>query len=461
MTTEETAAKVESPQQFNPEEKIEVNTSTEADFTEVSSEESGKEELQKELKEGTFSKVDVNDFTAFNVEEKAPQEGEYCFQIKQKFLKHATYITQYTSSASKATFGNVKITIFKDKLKMATFNQAAFSEIFIPLSKPVDQIEEGKEVYFVFDQNVMARIANTFPDAEINFKFDAKKLLLIIESGNTHLQLSTADESDFVKYHASIGEPEFVGKIDTRLLEQAVSYTSKFVKKNDVQRRLSLIDCREGMMMGGTNACIAVFKAESLASVPFKIKFEVMNIISKLCSSFHSDNTYLFQTEKFYILRDENLYLGFEKTTYDFPEVNGILGKKTTGDYMLIPRDELRSSIKKLSVVSADRDLLIRCELAGSGKESTLTLVTKDNLGKSSKDIIGIFRGADEGRKPNYEERFFNLNISALKSVVSHFDTSNVAFREIDGKAVLVSDEGEGFTTTTIVSILNEEAKTE
>jgi len=414
------------------------------------------DEINAELKTGNFGSVDIKDFSEFNTPDYIPTAGEYVFSVEQKFLKAATSITRLTASASKSSFGTAKVTLFSSKMRLATFNQTAFSEVFIPVHGEVQGIEEGKEISFIFDQNILAKIASTFVDAVITFIFNADKNLLVITSDKTRLELSTAPETDFVKYHSKIGDPTYLNKINTEVLRKGLNYVASFVKKDDIQLNLSLIDVKDQMMVGGAYSAIGIFQSPAFLEIEFKVKYEIIGILEKIAGHFHDANTHLFETENFYILRDENLYFGFEKTTFNFPPVAQFFQAPTTGDQILIPRGQLLNSLYKLSVVSIDKDLLVQVKITGSGNDSEIYLATKDSTGKISEDTLQIYRGAEEDKDPAYDDREYYLNIAALIKIVNHFESANVQFREISGKAILIEDEDDLYQATTILSMLNE-----
>lgn len=438
---------------FDPNEKIEIGEVEKAEEEEIS------EDSQKELKESSFGVVDIQNFEDFNKEDYVPQEGEYKFSVEQKFLKVATSITRLTASGSASSFGACKITLFNNKIKVSSFNQINFSEVFVPLHENLEpaQEETEKEKSFIFDHNILAKISQRFSDSIITFIFNAEKSLLMIKSGKSELQLSTYPETDFTAYHSKIGETEHKGKIDTNLFRTAIKYISQFVKKNDVQLTLSIAELRDGYLTGGNNSSIGVFKSPKLEGINVKIKYEVLSILEKILPHFHGVNTHLFETDSFFILRDENLYFGFEKVIHSFPPVDDFFKSKTKGYKAIIPREELLNSLHKLSVVSINKDLLVKGIISGNAAEAELQLITKDTIGRQSTDSISINKQSTSKEVGNSE---FNLNITNFIKLVTHFNSANIVLEEIK-KAIKIKDEGEDFEAFTFLTMLEEETDEE
>lgn len=428
--------------------------SDDSDFSSLVEGQEGQDsnKIQEELKSASFGQVDVNDYSEFTRDTEVPQSGEFKFSVEQKYLKEATNVTRLTASASKSAFGAVEITLYEDKVRLATFNQSAFAEINIPTHEATVGLVDGKEISFIFDQNVLSKIAATFTDAVIHFTYVAEKSLLLIESGKTRLELSAYDRTEFVAYRSKVGEPTVVGLVNPENMRRGINYASTFVKRDDIQLNLSIVDIRDQSIIGGTYAAIGVYKSEALGDLSLKIKYDILGIVEKVLAKFHKENTSLSETDSFYILRDENLIFGFEKSSHNFPPVDKFF-EIPVADYGLVPRPVLLNSLYKLSVVSVDKDLLVRVRIEGSGNDGVITLETQDASGKISRDDLQIFRQANG--ESNFDPIDVHLNIASLIKVVSHFETANVRLELLGNKAMLVKDEDEEFTASTIMSVLD------
>lgn len=457
MSTETSASEME----FDPTALIDSTPSAAADFTDLVDASTAEDaalsaRVAQELRSGAFGTIDVKDFSAFSVHDAIVTEGVYAFSVEQKFLKEATQVTKFTTMLSKGGFGAVKITLFPTKLRLATFNQSAFSEVFVPLHSTIENIDEGKEIAFIFDQGVLTKIAQSFVDAVIQFSYDASKSLLTITSGKTQLQLSTYAKLEFVDYHNKIGSPRYLRQLPPDLLRKAINYTSLFVRKDDLQLNMSLLDIRDSSVIGGNYASIGVFESAQFDGLDLRIKYDIIKAFEAIMPRFNTENTHLFETDLFYIVRDENLYFGFEKTQSKFPPVAKFFEMKAP-DHVLVPRVQLLNSLYKLSVVSVDRDLLVRTIISGSGTEATLTLMTKDATGKVSSDIISVLRNSNDAPSA-FEEIDIFVSINSFIRVVSHFESANAQLEVLGRKALVIKDEHEGeWHATTLLSALTEE----
>lgn len=411
--------------------------------------------IDAEIKQGSFGAVNVQDFTDFNVKDRVVQKGEFSFAVEQRHLKAATDVTALTVSMAKSGFGAVKVTLFADKVRFSSFNQAAFSEIFIPTAAATQGLsEEVPEASFIFDQAIMQKIARSFGDAVISFTFAAEKQLLKTESGSTRLQFGTFSQVEFVDYHTRLGDLEYVGQIDPSIYQQGIQYVSMFSDRDEAQPQMSIISLANKAMVGGSAASVGHFGSRQFGDVEMRLKYEAVKTVAAMLPRFHKENTHLFSAPGFYVIRDENLYFGFEKTTLNFPDVAKILDIKAPS-YTLAPRGALANSITRLSIVSVDRDLLIHFKLEGEQQDARLTLSTEDQTGKKSTDQISVVRYG-QNVEPTLE---FYVNAHALRKVIGHFDSSNVHLEVINGAAVRIVDPKEGiFDATTILTILTPES---
>lgn len=418
--------------------------------------------LREQVSSDDFGVLNVEDFAAFNASDYTPEAGEYIFSVEQKYLKEATRTTGNTVSKTAAQFGAVKVALLKDKegrdfMRLQTFAQSAFSEQLIPLPQAVNPaLDPNKPVAFVMDHSVLAKIADKFPDAVITFKFLADKKLLVIEQDKTKLEIGTFERTDFTEYHSKIGEPQMKGKVNPTLLRNGVKFLQNFTRKDDIQANLSLIEFRDSEIVGGTLSALGVFSSELIGDLTMKVKYEAIQTFEKMLSRFNPENTYLFETDSFYILRDETLYFGFEATKHSFPATAQFF-KIASEENVLIPRVQLLNSLFKLSVVNVDRDLTVNMALDGIGHDAVLTLTTEDASGKKSRDELKVTRRANEGADPSFEPWDINVNITGLIKVVGHFDTANVELELLAKKALLVLDEGEQYKASTILALQSEE----
>lgn len=405
-------------------------------------------EVIRELKECFYSGKDIRDFGDFKIQGKYPSSGEYSFSIESKYLKYACGILKHTAVGGKLGKTTVKVLMFKNQLKMSGCNHISFAEVFVPLSCN-SAIEEP--VFFVFDFNILQKITNSFEKSVLDFTYFANKLLIKVVSGNTCLELPTNPEIDFERYAVKIKDiKETPCLMNVPLLKTAFDYISLFLKKDDNQPHNSLIECRDKTFLGGNTFNIGLFYSEVLDKNPMKLKYDALGICNKILPYFYPSSVKLFETENYYILRDQNVYVGFGKVPESFPSVKGLIGTKVDDSYV-VSRESLIKALDKLSVVTINKDNLVKMKVTSASPGSTQTTslvleVAVGDSGRSSKDILPILREAQK------ETRVYFVNLEMLQKTLSFFKTKDVKFFEMKDKAILIKDEDDLYTATTIIS---------
>lgn len=410
---------------------------------------------------GSFGTLDVSDFSDFKVADYVPQDGEYPFTVEQKYLREAMSMIKQVGSVSKSSLSAMKVTLFKDKIKLSCFNQSALCETSIPTFQPIEKhAHEGKEISFIFDQNLMGNIADSFVDAVVEFSFVAKTNLLVIRSGNTTLKLSTGQASDFVEYHNKIDDLKLLGKVNPAAIQDALKYSMLFAKKDNIQLNLSLVHLKGKKAISGNIASIGVAEYSNFSQDPnleldLPIKYELVKVVQNVLKRMDPESTYLYDAGNFMIFRDSSTYAGIEKINFAFPPTEAFF-KLEKSDNILIPRASLINSLLKLSVVATDNKLLLNCHLTGEGAESTLELTTLDAAGKESRDSITVHRTIKNGDK---EDRRFGVSIHYLARVVNYFSSTNVSMSLMPKGMILEDADAEiGYQCSSILPSMSQEA---
>lgn len=397
----------------------------------------------KELKECFYSTKDTSDFDEFMTVGKYPASGIFTFQVESRFLQYACGILKHTATGNKVVGNLVKITLFKNQIKLSGFNSISFSDIFIPLSCLTPSIQE-EPIFFIFDYNILAKIVSSFKDENLSFSYKAGKNLLCMECGSTSLELATFPEVEFTNYLAKVKNIKKVNcntPLDT--LQNALDFLSIFAKKDTVQQNLSIIESRDTCFFGGTSTALGVYQTEYLRDNPLKLKYEIINICNKVIPYLYAPKTIFYETDSYFILRDQNVYIGFEKTDATFPNVKGLLASEPTDSY-IVPRANLLQGINKVSV-AADKSML-QLTVAGKGKDATLTIAIKDVAGRISKDVLRIERTKD------CEDREYHLPTEVFTKVLAFHKSATVTISECRDKAVYIKDVETAFSTTAIIA---------
>ena len=410
--------------------------------------------VSESLKKTNFAKLNISDLSEFQIPSIAPVEGEYQFTVEQGHLKEAILSTKMTS-ITKNTPNPARLTLSKDKLRVSTFNPSSFSEYIIPLLKPAENVQDGESIRFIFDHNILTKIANTFTEDVIVMRVFPKQQLCKVIAGKTNLEISIYPDSEFADFQGRLQSSVLKNKIYPETIRKAIQFIYPFSMRDDLKPNFSMIEIRDGMAVGGTTIALATVTSQFFKDTNLKIRYELLMGLEKVLQFFDSDNTYLFESETHYIIRDENVMCGFEKTPYTFLDINGILQAPRSTKTLLIPRDILQNTLQKLSVVSVDRKLPVTISYRGLNNDATMTLMTQDSTGKQSKDTISI-AVKDSSTEPNTDEHTFKVTLNALLKAISNHDVPNIELFEIEGQAVLLEDIYEDNRYLTILSIFND-----
>ncbi len=431
-------------------EIVKPSTDTAVTDTETSS-----KEVVKELKEMFYLSKEITDFSEFKNDGSPVEEGEATFVVDCKYLKYACGVMKYVSNGSKLNPNLLKITIFKTQLKLSGFGQFSFGVVFIPLAKQAILPTE-QEVSFIFDCPTLAKITTSFEKNQLTFNYLAEKKQLVMTSGNLKLELIVKEDNDFIHFQNKIKEIIPVDcNLNIEVLQSSLNYLSMFAKKDNLKENISLLEFRDSSVVGGSYTAIGSIQAEALEKIPLKIKYDVLNPVLKIIPFFYQDKVKLFNTENYYIIRDQNVYLGIEKTDVTFPPLKHLLTAKLEESF-IVPRHVILSALQKLSVVTEDRDILISFLIKGRNPTATLTLSLKDKTGRKSKDVLNISR---QDTTEVYGEREYLVNLEAIFKTFSFFKTPEISVQELKDKAILVKDTCPLYSCTTIFSIAKETEK--
>ena len=162
----------------------------------------------------------------------------------------------------------------------------------------------------------------------------------------------------------------------------------------------------------------------------------------------------MFRAGTFVIFRDQNLYLGFELTEYEFPkQVFGVLDYPTV-DKFGVTRQIFLSSLEKLSVVNSSPDICVSLELVGTGTAAQIHVRVVDATGRESMDAIGCTRDLQYSGT-----RKINVHLTQMRRIIRHFKTENIILTPTD-KSIIIHDESEAFRAHTILTIMPDEVRT-
>lgn len=397
---------------------------------------------------------DVFNFDDFNTSVWVPDSGEYIFSVEQKYLKEAMRLINVSAHTNSHY---IEVQVFRNKMKLAIFNQTIFSEIFIPLVEDCLIENTGsKNIYFFIERDVLNKIASRFKDSEIEFVFRSETGVISVNSGNTSLELGVPVKGyTKVNYHAKLKELKHINKVNTNLLKDAVKYVSYFVKKNDMKKYLSQADLKAPMLYGGSFDAVGIYASKEFNKFNCNMKYESLGFLTKILSYFNPENTHLFESDNYYVLRDENLYFGFEKSNYTFPSIKKFIEVNFVKDKLLISRKKLLDSLHKLSIVLSRDKALIKLKVGLVGNVNYLKLIIKDAGGKTSTDSFEIIRETEDEKIKDFGLEFI-ISFNTFVEVLSHFNSELVTLEYIKNKVLVVKDRGDNYEVFSNFSLFSE-----
>jgi hypothetical protein len=132
---------------------------------------------------------------------------------------------------------------------------------------------------------------------------------------------------------ATIGalDPGSRRSIDPQLVESAIAYVAPVAVENQTEEHFNLIEFREGRLVGGSRSAIAIFTAAGLNGLGMRIRYRFIDPVRTVLTLLDSEAA-LFETTRFYIIRDCNTAFGFEKPCRSFPDIPHLLSPRSVRD---------------------------------------------------------------------------------------------------------------------------------
>jgi hypothetical protein len=388
--------------------------------------------------------------------------GEYRFRVRQYLLKEALETTELTTKPRHDYFSQVKVTIYRSRLKLQTYNGASFSEYLVPLFEPSFSIPLNREqdlaTSFIFNHALLLRLVQRMPEdtpgtPDVEFIYIAEKKTLSFQTQEDPADLATVVQKDFQlscedraesgTYRSPIPlNPTFLGRISPVILRKAVNYAAVFARKDETRGVFNLIELRDGVMYGGTSMQIGRMEAAALKGVNLKIKFESIATVEQMLARMNADDTSVLETERYTLLTDGPLVFGFERYSFTFPDVTDMY-QHESDNHVLAPRGQLLRSLALLAAVDKSSDLLVELRMTGESSHVQLHLMTHESTGKECRDFVRIYRDENPGKTSQFPPWAFSVHIKVLLELVRHFESTNVHLEVYNKNALYVWDDAE------------------
>jgi hypothetical protein len=384
--------------------------------------------------------------------------GAVQFTVESRHLKEAAE-TILMTTAKCAPFNLTHITVGLNRLRLCTFNQVAFSEVMIPLATQC-AVEDAEEVSFTFDAARLGTIAQAFPQTTLIFSYDAERCTLEVTDTNTGSCLnpgSTGRPERFPDYQAKLGAPARLRPVKPGHIRKAVQYVGQFVRKDDVQDALSIIDFRNGQAVGGTLQGVAVYTSPEFDALNIRVKYSNFPIFDAMLARMDDWSAALFDTNAFHLIRDDNTCFGFEKTTHEFPDITRFFATMPN-EIIRMPRSELLHRLRKIECGTTQSNPYVHLRVTGEGPDVKVRLTLAGRHGESGTTMVSTARRESLDGLPLNGPWVCNVALRTFRKAVEAFDSVNVSLSILGGTALLIRDEGENFDATTVLAFVSNEA---
>ena len=105
------------------------------------------------------------------------------------------------------------------------------------------------------------------------------------------------------------------------------------------------------------------------------------------------EKTFLLETDSYYILRDDNIFFGFERYAHSFPALDQFF-KIPSESYVLVPRSQLLTGLLTISVFRTEPDDFVQLHVEGAGTDTRLKMTTRNLAGVPSTTTLVCSRQA-------------------------------------------------------------------
>ncbi len=336
----------------------------------------------------------------------------------------------------------VKITLFRTRLRVQKSNEQSFAEYTIPLAEhsPSLTTERDFPVAFLFNHTRLLRIVRRFPEQMETVEFT------YLPTTQT-LTFHTEDPEDpptisrFRDYrHLIPPNPHRLGPVNPVVLGHAVSYAAVFAQENETTAALNMIELRGGTMYGGTRLHMGAMDLAELRGLDLKIKFDFIKPLEQMLTRFNAGATYLYETEQFIILRDESLFYGFARYSFSFPHIEDMY-QHPSDNHVLVPRNQLSTSLALLAAVLNHEDRLVEVSVTGEAMDARLNLITREPSGKPCRDYLRVRRQVNpDHKKSAFPAWHFYVDLAVWQKLVDEFDSTNVTLEVLNNKVHFVRD---------------------
>jgi hypothetical protein len=261
-----------------------------------------------------------------------------------------------------------------------------FSETVLPLRGYATGVTKEQPISFTVPSDDL-ETAGYAVDDMVTFTYRPEQARVQIVAGNFERPLVTRSVDSFKDFdEATIGalDPGSRRTIDPQLVGTAIDYVAPVVSENQTEEHYSLIEFREGRLVGGSRGTIAVFAAARLDGLDTRIRYRFIHPVRTVLTGLDGEAA-LFETPRFYIIRDRETAFGFEKTHKSFPYITHMLSPRSARDRIALDRKRLVHSMLALEAWLGSDAAIVRFQCSKGFRQGRLSFVGQSEDGKKIK----------------------------------------------------------------------------
>jgi hypothetical protein len=252
---------------------------------------------------------------------------------------------------------------------------------------------------------------------------------------------------------ATIGalDPGSRRTIDPQLVGAAIDYVAPAVSENQTKEQFNLIEFREGQLVGGSLGAIAVFAAAGLNGLDMRIRYRFIDPVRTVLARLDGQAA-LFETPRFYIIRDCETAFGFEKPHASFPDVAPMLSPRSVRDRIALDRKRVVHGMLALEAWLGSDAAIARFQCSKGFPQVRCSLMGQSEDGKKIKFSL------DAQRMDAIEDpvvAFFPARM--LRTAAEAFDTTYLYMDLYAAEHCLIVTEDEeekGFHAQTLIAMI-------
>jgi hypothetical protein len=374
-------------------------------------------------------------FEAEGVLECTPRLGTVSFTVEGRELRHLLTLVGGTLATRSYDDGLVKLTLSRTCLRGRSFEGGAYVDVAVPLAGVVANVEAARPVSFVVRASQLgaalrgvddvARFDLTTSYAPPQQPGDGPELVhLTVASDRFERPLQVLPLKRFIDINSKrIGPFDSAAgiSVDPALLKAALAYVAPAVEPNDIEHDLDLVELRDGQLMGSTGAVHVAVNAPGFAPhaglrVPHRFIAVLQGVLPALTNRMR-----LFDTGKYYLLRDEQIVIGIEKREPPLRSFKKHLAYNAERDRMRFERRGLAGVLAGLAAVLGDEGGSFRLRLNAGLPHVRATLSAQSSDGRKVLSRI-------QGRRVDPVEvpLDVHLPLAPFRSAILAFEAANV-----------------------------------